>query len=208
MNEGHPRPFAGARATATASGEGLCILLVDDDDTFRDRLARALRTRGFAVGTAGDLASAVAQVRQEKPDFAVIDMRMPDATGHEVIDAIVPISPNTKLVILTGYGSIASAVESLHRGAHHYLSKPIDADQLTATLLSIAMTASGDAVSGQAAAAPTTTPEITPSLARAEWEHIQRVLTDVGGNISEAARRLGIARRTLQLKLKKYPPRV
>lgn len=177
-------------------GLGFSVLLVDDDDAFRERLARAMGDRGFAVTTAGNLPAAVASVTSGEPDFAVVDMRMPDASGQEVIDAIVPISPYTKIVILTGYGSIASAVEALHRGAHHYLSKPIDADELTATLLRI-----------HGEVEPPVTPEATPSLARAEWEHIQRVLADVEGNVSEAARRLGIARRTLQLKLKKYPPR-
>jgi two-component system response regulator RegA len=181
-------------------GFGRSILLVDDDDTFRERLAQALRQRGFSVVAAGDFSTAVAATRRELPDFAVVDMRMPDASGQDVVDAIVPISPETKIVILTGYGSIASAVEALHRGAHHYLSKPIDADELTAALLRI----EGDGDPG--AGAPSE--EGTPSLARAEWEHIQRVLADVGGNVSQAARRLGIARRTLQLKLKKYPPRV
>lgn len=176
------------------------ILLVDDDDAFRERLARALRARGFTVSAAGDLATATAAARSHPHDFAVVDLRMPDASGQEVIDAIVPISPRTKIVILTGYGSIASAVEALHRGAHHFLSKPIDADQLTATLLSIQGQPAPEALTAQPS-------DGTPSLARAEWEHIQRVLGDVGGNISEAARRLGIARRTLQLKLKKYPPR-
>ena len=178
-------------------GLGYSVLLVDDDDAFRERLARALWDRGFAVTTAATFRRPSLRRRREQPDLAVVDMRMPDATGQDVIDAIVPISPDTKIVILTGYGSIASAVEALHRGAHHYLSKPIDADELTAALLRI-----------DGETEPTATPEeATPSLARAEWEHIQRVLTDVGGNVSEAARRLGIARRTLQLKLKKYPPR-
>ena len=136
--------------------------------------------------------------------MSTLRVRMPDASGQEVIDVIVALSPRTKIVILTGYGSIASAVESLHRGAHHYLSKPIDADQLTATLLGI-QGQPPPTVAPRAAPMPATP---TPSLARAEWEHIQRVLGDVGGNVSEAARRLGIARRTLQLKLKKYPPRV
>lgn len=194
-----PPPVSSPPPSPTGPGAARSILLVDDDDAFRERLARALRARGFAVTPAADLAAAVAATRTDPPDFAVVDMRMPDATGQEVIDAIVPLSPHTKIVILTGYGSIASAVEALHRGAHHYLSKPIDADQLTATLLGI----EGDPA--PPAGAP---PASTPSLARAEWEHIQRVLTDVGGNVSEAARRLGIARRTLQLKLKKYPPRI
>lgn len=177
-------------------GLGRSILLVDDDDTFRERLARALRERGFTVITAANLEAAVAAATGDQPDFAVVDMRMPDASGYEVVSAIGPVCPDTKIVILTGYGSIASAVDALHRGAHHYLSKPIDADQLTATLLALEGDAERD-----------TSPEnTTPTLARAEWEHIQRVLTDANGNVSEAARRLGIARRTLQLKLKKYPP--
>jgi two-component system response regulator RegA len=173
------------------------ILLVDDDDTFRERLGRALRERGFEVTTAGDGAAALAAAERAPPDFAVVDLRMPGTSGQEVIDALAPACPDTKIVMLTGYGSIASAVEALHRGAHHYLSKPIDADELVAALLRIEGEAAPAAIAEDG----------TPSLARAEWEHIQRVLADVDGNISETARRLGIARRTLQLKLKKYPPR-
>jgi len=176
---------------------GRTVLLVDDDDVFRERMAEALRRRGFEVTAASDHASAVSAATRVDPDFAIIDMRMPDTTGLDVVEAIVPRCPDTKIVILTGYGSIASAVDALHRGAHHYLAKPIDADELTTALMRL----EGEASSG---APPETA---TPSLARAEWEHIQRVLSDVGGNVSEAARRLGIARRTLQLKLKKYPPR-
>jgi len=178
------------------SGAGLSLLLVDDDDTFRERMARALRDRGFAVTTAPDRQTAVTAAAAQLPDFAVVDMRMPDGSGQEVVEALGGISPHTRAVILTGYGSIASAVEALHKGAVHYLSKPIDADELAATLLKL---------DGEGEASPNV--DVTPSLARAEWEHIQRVLTDCGGNVSEAARRLGIARRTLQLKLKKDPPR-
>lgn len=185
------------------------VLLVDDDEPFRERMARALRLRGFTVATAGDLASAVALAAAlPPPDFAVVDLRMPDTTGHQVVEAIVARSPHTKVAILTGYGSIASAVEALRRGAHQYLSKPLDADELASALLRLAApgaaTDIGYPETGAGAAASV---EATPSLARAEWEHIQRVLADAGGNVSEAARRLGIARRTLQLKLKKYPPR-
>lgn len=173
------------------------ILLVDDDDTFRERLARALRERGFHVTTAADMQAALSEAAASPPDFAVVDMRMPRGTGQEVIEGLASISPKTKSVVLSGYGSIASAVEAMNKGARHYLSKPIDADELVATLMKV-----------DSGAAPEDAPiETTPSLARAEWEHIQRVLADCGGNISEGARRLGIARRTLQLKLKKYPPR-
>lgn len=173
------------------------ILLVDDDDVFRERLGRALRERGFHVTTAVDLQAALAAAATSPPDFAVVDMRMPGGTGQEVIEGLASISPTTKAVVLSGYGSIASAVEAMNKGARHYLSKPIDADELVATLMKL------DSAAGE----PEAPIESTPSLARAEWEHIQRVLSDCGGNISEGARRLGIARRTLQLKLKKYPPR-
>ena len=183
------------------TGFGRTILLVDDDDAFRERMAQAMRQRGFAVATAGDFPTAIAAAKRDLPDFAVVDMRMPDCTGQEVVDAVAPISPETKIVILTGYGSIASAVEAIRRGATHYLGKPIDADELTAALLRLDGEGDGD---GEPSATPA---DATPTLARAEWEHIQRVLSDVAGNVSQAARRLGIARRTLQLKLKKYPPR-
>jgi len=182
---------------ASASrGAPSSILLVDDDDTFRERLARALRERGFQVTTAADMPAALAAAAASPPDFAVVDMRMPRGTGQEVIEGLASISPGTKAVVLSGYGSIASAVQAMNKGARHYLSKPIDADELVATLMKLD--------------GPPENPariESTPSLARAEWEHIQRVLADCGGNISEGARRLGVARRTLQLKLKKYPPR-
>ncbi|MES1171611.1 MAG: response regulator [Bacteroidota bacterium] len=182
---------------AVSKGAQQSILLVDDDDAFRERMATALRRRGFAVMVAPDGMTAIGVARDRQPDFVVVDMRMPGATGLQVINEIAPACPNTKIVVLTGYGSIASAVEVLQRGAHHYLSKPIDADELSAALLGL---------DGHEKHAP---PPLvsTPSLARADWEHIQRVLTDTNGNISETARRLGIARRTLQLKLKKDPPR-
>ena len=169
------------------------ILLVDDDEVFRERLARALRDRGHLVVTAGDGPSALAAAGAHKPAFAVLDLRMPGPTGLSLIGPLREAAPGARVVVLTGYGSITSAVEALRAGAHDYLSKPVDADQVIAAL-------TGEPVHPAEAAAP--------SLARAEWEHIQRVLADCNQNISEAARRLGITRRTLQLKLKKYPPRV
>ena len=187
----------GKRTGPGMTAAGLSILLVDDDDAFRERMARALRERGFEVTTAPDPRTALTAAEAVAPDFAVVDMRMPEGSGQEVVEALAGVSPHTRAVILTGYGSIASAVEALHKGAVHYLSKPIDADELAATILKL----DGEPDAG-------TPVDVTPSLARAEWEHIQRVLTDCGGNVSEAARRLGIARRTLQLKLKKDPPRV
>jgi len=178
------------------------ILLVDDDETFRERMARALRERGFGVVTAPDKRAALACGVDVSPDFAVVDMRMPGGTGQVVIEGLAAVSPHTKVVVLSGYGSIASAVEAIHKGARDYLSKPIDADQLVAALERL------DGESGTTREGHGAGTDTTPSLARAEWEHIQRVLLDCGGNVSEAARRLGIARRTLQLKLKKDPPRV
>jgi two-component system response regulator RegA len=173
------------------------LLLVDDDEPFRERMARALRARGFEVFTAGGHDSAVQLAEAHRPDFAIVDLRLPDTNGHEVARDIIPVSPDTKLVMLTGYGSIVSAVEAIQLGVHQYLTKPLDADELVAALDRL----DGGHAPGEVA------PEGTPSLARTEWEHIQRVLGDTGGNISETARRLGIARRTLQLKLKKYPPK-
>jgi two-component system response regulator RegA len=172
---------------------GGTILLVDDDEVFRERMARALRERGHPVVTAGDHASALAAAATQRPAFAVLDLRMPGPNGLTLIAPLLAIAPEARIVVLTGYGSITSAVDALRAGAHDYLSKPVDADQVLAAL-------TGEAVRVPEPAAP--------SLARAEWEHIQRVLADCGQNISEAARRLGITRRTLQLKLKKYPPRV
>ena len=171
----------------------LTLLLVDDDEVLRERLGRALRERGFEVTTAENGEAAIAVARRDAPEFAVVDLRMPGISGIEVLDALRAIDPATRVLMLTGYGSIATAVEATRRGAVGYLSKPADADEVVAAL------------TGHAA--PDGAVEIdTPSLARAEWEHIQRVLTDCAGNISETARRLGIHRRSLQRKLQKYPP--
>lgn len=174
------------------------ILLVDDDQTFRERLARALRDRGYEVVTAADHASAMEATRAAIPSYAVVDLKIPGPSGLEIVRDLHQREPGIRIVVLTGYGSIASAVEALHGGAYNYLSKPADADEIIAALM-------GQRPAGAAAGAPPGGPP--PSLARAEWEHVTRILGDCGGNISEAARRLGITRRTLQLKLKKDPPR-
>ena len=174
---------------------GGAILLVDDDEVFRERLARALRDRGYDVATAADHDGAVTAARARKPDFAIVDLRMPGLSGLALLGPLHAIAPDARIVVLTGYGSITSAVEALRAGAHDYLSKPVDADQIIAAL------------TGEAARPAEAAPAPSPTLARAEWEHIQRILADCSQNISEAARRLGITRRTLQLKLKKYPPR-
>jgi two-component system, response regulator RegA len=172
------------------------LLLVDDDETFRRRLARALGERGLDVVAAADPSAALTEARRARPAYAVVDLKMPGGSGLDVVRELVALDARMRIVVLTGYGSIASAVEALHRGAHHFLSKPADADEIIAALL-------GDRASSPAVPSPAP----TPTLARAEWEHLSRILADVGGNVSEAARRLGITRRTLQLKLKKDPPR-
>jgi two-component system response regulator RegA len=170
------------------------ILLVDDDDTFRKRLARAFAERGYDVRTAADHSAAIASARDDSPQFAVVDLKMPGRSGLEVVRDLKAIDETTKIIVLTGYGSIATAVDAMKLGATHYLPKPADADEILAALLR------DDAAAGSVQDFP------APSLARAEWEHIQRVLADAGGNISEAARRLGMHRRSLQLKLRKNPP--
>lgn len=176
------------------------LLLVDDDEIFRERLGRALRDRGYDVATASSHATAMEAARARVPAFAVVDLKMPGPSGLELVKDLHELDAQTRIVVLTGYGNIASAVDALHRGAHDYLSKPADADEIIAALL-------GHKASGATSSPGARVADPPPSLARAEWEHMSRILADVGGNVSEAARRLGITRRTLQLKLKKDPPR-
>jgi two-component system response regulator RegA len=173
------------------------ILLVDDDEVYRTRLARAFVDRGYDVRTAGDHDSAVAIANEDSPELAVVDLKMPGKSGLELVKALREIDPSTKTVVLTGYGSIATAIDAVRLGATYYLSKPADADDIVAAF------ARGEAPPLEP---PADHEYRAPSLARAEWEHINRVLSDAGGNISEAARRLGIHRRSLQRKLQKYPP--
>ena len=175
------------------------ILIVDDDEVYRNRLARAFVDRGYDVRTAGDYDAAVATATEDSPEHAVVDLKMPGKSGLELVKALVEIDPATKTVVLTGYGSIATAIDAVRLGATYYLSKPADADDII-----------GAFARGGAPPLDPPPPDSgeykAPSLARAEWEHINRVLSDAGGNISEAARRLGIHRRSLQRKLQKYPP--
>jgi two-component system response regulator RegA len=172
------------------------LLLVDDDEVFRTRMARAFVERGYEVTSAQDFDSAVAAARIESPELAVLDLKMPGKSGLELVKALLEVDPQTKIVVLTGYGSIATAIDAVRLGATYYLQKPADADEILAAF-----------ARGQAPPLdPPDTDYRAPSLARAEWEHINRVLSDCGGNISEAARRLGIHRRSLQRKLQKYPP--
>ncbi|MCB9556611.1 MAG: response regulator [Deltaproteobacteria bacterium] len=172
------------------------MLVVDDDERFRQRIARALATRGFDVRAAGDASEALALAHQDSPEFAVVDLRMPGGDGLQLVTELKRIDQATRVIVLTGYGSIASAVEAIKLGATHYLAKPADADEILAAF--------GEAA--RAEARPGADEDHTPSLARAEWEHINRILLDCQGNVSEAARRLGIHRRSLQRKLAKYAP--
>jgi two-component system, response regulator RegA len=175
------------------------LLLVDDDEVFRRRLARAFRDRGWEVREAADLTSALRAAEDDTPEYVVVDLRLPDGSGLEIVRRLRALDETTVIVVLTGYGSIATALDALRCGAVHYLTKPADVDDLIASFGRAPVTA------GEL---PETSPEPiteTPSLARVEWEHINRVLTDSGGNISEAARRLGLHRRSLQRKLGKYP---
>jgi len=178
------------------------ILIVDDDEVYRNRLARAFVDRGYDVRTAHDYDSAVAAATTESPELAVLDLKMPGKSGLELVKALAEIDPATKTLILTGYGSIATAIDAVRLGATYYLSKPADADDI------ISAFARGEAPPLDPPAPPSGSGDEyrAPSLARAEWEHINRVLSDAGGNISEAARRLGIHRRSLQRKLQKSPP--
>ncbi len=180
--------------TALRETEGR-ILVVDDDAMLRNQLTRALRRRGWETHAAEDARDAMRKARELRPDRAVIDLRMPGEGGLELLEQLLAFDPDIEVVVLTGYGSIANALEATRKGATWYLSKPADADDVLAAFAHGA---------GQSADVPDAE---APSLARAEWEHISRVLGDCDGNVSAAARRLGIHRRTLQRKLNKRPPR-
>ncbi|HEU4406169.1 MAG TPA: response regulator [Polyangiaceae bacterium] len=172
------------------------VLVVDDDERFRDRLAQALRQRGLDVAVADGLESALAVARARPLDRAVVDLRMPGPGGLAVLRALLAERPGLEVVVLTGYGSIATAVEAVRLGARDYLTKPADADRVLAAF---------DADPSDPGTDGAELPFETPSLARLEWEHIERVMRECKGNVSRAARVLGIHRRTLQYKLAKFP---
>ena len=175
------------------------ILLVDDDERLRSRMTRAFEDRGYEALQADGYEAALKIAEQESTEYAVVDLRMPGKSGLELVRELHRIDAATKIVVLTGYGSIATALEAVRLGATHYLTKPADVEEVIA-----AFDRGGEAAVEEASAADGETPE-TPSLARVEWEHIQRVLTDCGGNITKASERLGIHRRSLQRKLSKFP---
>lgn len=170
------------------------LLLVDDDEVFLNRLARAMEKRGFVVSRAGSVIDARAIVAANPPAYAVVDLRLEDGNGLDVVDALREARAEARIVVLTGYGAIATAVAAVKMGAADYLSKPADADDVTRALLSI----------GETLPPP---PEMPMSADRVRWEHIQRVYEQCERNISETARRLHMHRRTLQRILAKKSPR-
>jgi two-component system response regulator RegA len=171
------------------------VLVMDDDAPLRNRLGRALESRGFEVRQAGSVAEAIQSVRENPPAFAVLDLRLEDGNGLQVVEVIQATRPDARVVMLTGYGNIATAVAAVKAGAVDYLPKPADADDVARALLA--------AREGNAPPPP----ENPMSADRVRWEHIQRVYELCGHNISETARRLNMHRRTLQRILAKRAPR-
>ena len=170
------------------------LMILDDDGPFRTRLGRAMEQRGFTVKAIETVAEARDVVNTTPPAFAVLDMRLQDGNGLDIVDALHSKRPDSKMVMLTGYGNLATAVSAVKRGAVDYLSKPADADDVCKALLA------------QRDEAPEP-PENPMSADRVRWEHIQRVYTLCGKNVSETARRLSMHRRTLQRILAKRAPR-
>jgi two-component system response regulator RegA len=170
------------------------LLIVEDDKSFLQRLARAMETRGFVVTTAESVADGLLQVEKAAPAFAVVDMRLGDGNGLDVISAMNKRRPGARAIILTGYGNIATAVNAVKLGAVDYLAKPVDADDVVAALLAL----------DNKKIEP---PENPMSADRVRWEHIQRIYELCERNVSETARRLNMHRRTLQRILAKRAPK-
>ena len=181
-------------ATASAVPSERTLLIVEDDKSFLQRLARAMETRGFTVSTAESVADGLVQVEKAAPAFAVVDMRLGDGNGLDVISAMKKRRPEARAIILTGYGNIATAVNAVKLGAVDYLAKPVDADDVVTALLAL----------DNKKIEP---PENPMSADRVRWEHIQRIYELCDRNVSETARRLNMHRRTLQRILAKRAPR-
>ena len=194
------RPNRPASAEGLSAGlQGLpeserTLLIVDDDAPLCQRLARAMERRGFIVATADSVANGIAAATDQPPAFAVVDMRLGDGRGFDVVSALRQARPGARIVMLTGYGNIATAVNAVKLGAVDYLSKPADADDVAAVLLA----RDGGKVEP---------PENPMSADRVRWEHIQRIYELCGRNVSETARRLNMHRRTLQRILAKRAPK-
>jgi two-component system response regulator RegA len=181
-------------AERPGTGDDMSLLLVDDDKPFLTRLARAMEGRGYSVRTADSVAAGLAALDEAAPAFAVIDLRLGDGNGLDVIAKLKERRPDARGVVLTGYGNIATAVSAVKLGAFDFLAKPADADEIHAAL----------AAARDARPSP---PENPMSADRVRWEHIQRVYELCNRNVSETARRLGMHRRTLQRILAKRAPR-
>jgi two-component system response regulator RegA len=186
--------MAMADLVAAAMPSDRSLLIVEDDKSFLQRLARAMEGRGFTVTTAESVADGLSHLEIASPAFAVVDMRLEDGNGLDVISALKRRRPDARAIILTGYGNIATAVNAVKLGAVDYLSKPVDADDVVAALL---------ALDGRKAEPP----ENPMSADRVRWEHIQRIYELCGRNVSETARRLNMHRRTLQRILAKRAPK-
>ena len=178
----------------TASPDEKTLLIVEDDRPFRERLARAMQMRGFEVLVAETVREGIAIVKERPPAYAVIDLKLDDGNGLDVVETLHETRPNARVVVLTGFGNIATAVAAVKFGAIDYLPKPADADDIMSALLA-------------APGAKPNPPENPMSADRVRWEHIQRVYELCGHNVSETARRLNMHRRTLQRILAKRSPR-
>jgi two-component system response regulator RegA len=180
--------------TQDSQAETPTLLIVDDDRPFLQRIGRAMESRGFSVALAETVAQGLAHIRKAPPDYAVVDMRLEDGNGLDVIAVLKEVHPETRAVVLTGYGNIATAVTAVKMGATDYLAKPADADDVYKALMA----------PPDAKAQP---PENPMSADRVRWEHIQRVYELCNRNVSETARRLNMHRRTLQRILAKRAPK-
>jgi two-component system response regulator RegA len=178
-----------------ADNSNKTLLLVDDDKPFLTRLGRALEARGFEVRLAETVGEGIAEVRKSPPGFAVVDLRLGDGNGLDVVQALHAAKPDARVVVLTGYGNIATAVTAVKLGAIDYLAKPADADAVYGALMS------------EGSEARNALPENPMSADRVRWEHIQRVFELCNRNVSETARRLNMHRRTLQRILAKRAPK-
>jgi two-component system, response regulator RegA len=180
--------------TAAITPSDLSLLIVDDDKPFLSRLTRAMETRGFTVTAVDSVADGLAAIRRTPPAFAIIDMRLADGNGLDVISELKLLRPEARGIILTGYGNIVTAVTAVKLGAFDYLAKPADADEIYSALMAIQHDKAE-------------LPENPMSADRVRWEHIQRIYELCGRNVSETARRLSMHRRTLQRILAKRAPR-
>lgn len=196
-----PSPAAAPLPDQPIADERPTILLVDDDESCRWAMGRAFERRGYAVVTADSVPVALELLRNFSPEYAVVDLRMPGPSGMTLVRQLRESDPNTRIVMLTGFASIATAVEAIKAGANDYLIKPVDADAVEVALGA----ADIKAIKAKRDGGPEA--EQLISVDRLAWEHIQRTLSQHDGNISAAARALGMHRRTLQRKLAKHPTR-